>query len=610
MVGSEGTLGFIVDAKISLVPLPAQKARADDRVRSPARCARRDAADPEARTVGRRGDGRLHPVARARAIRARCAAARDDQRRRLGAAVRGVLRRLARRADGADGGGRARSRSARGRAAMRAGARSAGAAGDLELPRSGARPVDGDEDATARRSRSSKTPRSRRRSCATTSSASSASCSGTTPPPASTRTRRSAACTCGRWSTSRPPTASRSSRRSPTRSPISCSSSAARCPASTATAWCAARSTRRCSARSSTRRSAQVKQTFDPQRPLQSRPHRRHAADHVAPALRRRLRDAVAGDVLRLLRSRRLRPRGRDVQRRRAVPQEARRHDVPVVHGDARRSALDARAGQHAAAGDDRTAWRREALGRRACTRCSICASSAAPARANARSASTWRDSRASSSPATGIATACRWPRRRSAARRPPRHGAAASRRSRTRSPTARIARWVAEKTHRHRSPAIAAAMDAADAAQADSGIRDQGSGIRGIGALLFADTFTESRRSGDRPGRDRRAECGRHRHTRRAERVLRPAADFAGPPVGRAPAGRGQRPRALRRRAIAATRSCSWSRAACRRCARMRRICCAASCSGAPAWSRSSAVLFEEFLEARVRATAAPRCR
>ena len=55
------------------------------------------------------------------------------------------------------------------------------------------------------------------------------------------------------------------------------------------------------------------------------------------PALRRRLPDAGSADLLRLLRIRRLRPRGRDVQRRRRVPQEARRDDVPVVHGDARR---------------------------------------------------------------------------------------------------------------------------------------------------------------------------------------------------------------------------------------------------------------------------------
>ena len=41
--------------------------RADDRIRRAARRARRDAGDPEARPVGGRGDGRLHPLARARA---------------------------------------------------------------------------------------------------------------------------------------------------------------------------------------------------------------------------------------------------------------------------------------------------------------------------------------------------------------------------------------------------------------------------------------------------------------------------------------------------------------------------------------------------------------
>ena len=38
--------------------------------------------------------------------------------------------------------------------------------------------------------------------------------------------------------------------------------------------------------------------------------------------------------------------RGRDVQRDRRLPEEARGHDVPLVHGDARRGALDARARQ------------------------------------------------------------------------------------------------------------------------------------------------------------------------------------------------------------------------------------------------------------------------
>ena len=50
--------------------------------------------------------------------------------------------------------------------------------------------------------------------------------------------------------------------------------------------------------------------------------------------------------------------RGRDVQRPRRLPQDARRDDVPVVHGDAGRSALHARAREHAAAGHGRTAGR------------------------------------------------------------------------------------------------------------------------------------------------------------------------------------------------------------------------------------------------------------
>ena len=69
MVGSEGTLGFIVDAKIGLVPLPKQKSVLTIEFDRAARRARRHAADPEARAVGRRSDGRLHPVARARATR-------------------------------------------------------------------------------------------------------------------------------------------------------------------------------------------------------------------------------------------------------------------------------------------------------------------------------------------------------------------------------------------------------------------------------------------------------------------------------------------------------------------------------------------------------------
>jgi FAD/FMN-containing dehydrogenase len=91
-----------------------------------------------------------------------------------------------------------------------------------------------------------------------------------------------------------------------------------------------------------------------PAGPLQPRPHRRHAAHHVAPALRRRLCHAGSRHLLRLRLVRRFRPRGGDVQRRGRVPQDAERDDVPVVHGDARRGALHARARQRAAPGHER----------------------------------------------------------------------------------------------------------------------------------------------------------------------------------------------------------------------------------------------------------------
>ena len=64
--------------------------------------------------------------------------------------------------------------------------------------------------------------------------------------------------------------------------------------------------------------------------------------------------------------------------------------------------ALDARPRQRAAAGDGRAGWANPASATRACTRCSTCASSAGRARPSARSAWTWRGSRASSSPTTG----------------------------------------------------------------------------------------------------------------------------------------------------------------------------------------------------------------
>ena len=69
MIGSEGTLGFIVDAKIRLVPLPKQKSVLTIEFDQLLDALGATPLILEARTVGRRGDGRLHPVARARAIR-------------------------------------------------------------------------------------------------------------------------------------------------------------------------------------------------------------------------------------------------------------------------------------------------------------------------------------------------------------------------------------------------------------------------------------------------------------------------------------------------------------------------------------------------------------
>ena len=73
-----------------------------------------------------------------------------------------------------------------------------------------------------------------------------------------------------------------------------------------------------------------------------------------------------AADLPRLLRRRRDRARGRAVQRPGRLPQGRRRH-VPLVHGDARRGALDARPREPAAPGAERRAPARATLtGRRA----------------------------------------------------------------------------------------------------------------------------------------------------------------------------------------------------------------------------------------------------
>ena len=107
-----------------------------------------------------------------------------------------------------------------------------------------------------------------------------------------------------------------------------------------------------------------------------------------------------------------------------------------------------------------------------------------------------------------------------------------------------------------------------------------------------------------DRARRDRGAAAAGVRTAPRAERLLRPAADLAGP------ARRGARdwPSATPTRSTPtrapAGRSCSASRAACRPFARTRRRCCAASAAQGARSRRASRVLFEEFV-ARARGNA-----
>ena len=110
IVGSEGTLGLVVAAKIGLVPLPAAKAVLDDRVRRSARRARGDAAHPAPSPVGGRGDGPVHPRPREGERRARCAAQEHPSDRAGRAAVRRDVRRPRRRSAAAAGGAGARPR--------------------------------------------------------------------------------------------------------------------------------------------------------------------------------------------------------------------------------------------------------------------------------------------------------------------------------------------------------------------------------------------------------------------------------------------------------------------------------------------------------------------
>ena len=61
MVGSEGTLGVVLEAKLSLVPLPKAKAVMVIEFADLLEALAADARDSAARSVGGRGDGQIHP---------------------------------------------------------------------------------------------------------------------------------------------------------------------------------------------------------------------------------------------------------------------------------------------------------------------------------------------------------------------------------------------------------------------------------------------------------------------------------------------------------------------------------------------------------------------
>ena len=116
------------------------------------------------------------------------------------------------------------------------------------------------------------------------------------------------------------------------------------------------------------------------------------------PAPRPRLPPAAGRDLLQVPgRPRQLRARGRALLRRGQVPQPRGRDDVPELPGDARGNALDARP-RPPAVRDDARRRDQGRLARPHIRRRSTSAWNARAARATARSASTWRRTRPSSS--------------------------------------------------------------------------------------------------------------------------------------------------------------------------------------------------------------------
>ena len=282
-----------------------------------------------------------------------------------------------------------------------------------------------------------------------------------------------------------------------------------------------------------------VKQHVRSGRPVQPRQDRRHAAADGEPALRRRLPDAGPADVLRLRRARRHGARRRDVQRPRRVPQDARRDDVPVVHGDARGEAFDARPRQRAAAGDGGQARRvgarrrRRARGARPVPR--VPRVQGRVSRRRRRRALQERVSGRLLAPARHAAGA----RARSATCTRCRRWAAGSRRCRTSSAQSGLGRWINEKLLRHRPPAHAARVRARDV-RATLRERPRPTGDRDPPIRSSPQSAAPTRRpvqrhlhqlqpSRNRRGRGRSARGGRRRRPPRGARLLRPAADLAG---------------------------------------------------------------------------------
>ena len=108
IVGSEGTLGVILEAKVNLVPLPKAKAVMAIQFEDLLEALEATPAILEHQPVGRRGDGPLHPRQHEAERRARSPAPDVHRRRSRGAPVRRVLRRPRRGPAAAAGRARAR----------------------------------------------------------------------------------------------------------------------------------------------------------------------------------------------------------------------------------------------------------------------------------------------------------------------------------------------------------------------------------------------------------------------------------------------------------------------------------------------------------------------